>query len=380
MATHPHPLVFGVQETLKDWFVRGERVVPRPARPAVPEGEAPIRLEPSALEAAATFQYEHVLLLVMETVNEPRFARDFLGRKDGFYSKVKDQAAYFSRYYTTNLDSYTSLLAMLTSVQVPYRSYEAPAYFAGVNEAPNMVDALRGKGWKSLFVCTSEYPAFVPLLGQWNDTVHGRDLSHEGWASLGLNPVEAAVEDQAAISSMVSYMKAHRRTVVMLQMVFGHSPRWKALTGKGQLEYYDEFFEELYDDLHNSELAEKTLFVIVADHGARTDCAAAENYHVPLLVVGEGIVPSTNDGMFSHVDLQQIVGHYLCGLSLPTARDDVLVVGHSARWVYGQITISGSHMFIDALDGVVLSQEGDLLPRRVLDRFQAEIDSFARYQ
>jgi hypothetical protein len=381
ISTQPNPLIYSMQETLKDWFIRGKRVVPRPARAIVSEKETAIRLEPSPLDAIDTFRYNHIVILVMETVTESHFAKNFIERKDGFYAKMKDCAAYFDHYYTTNLDSYTSLIAMLTSVQVPYRAYDAPGYFTSVNQAPNMIGALSGKDWKSIFVCTAEYQPFVPMPAFWNSTVHGRDLpNNNNWASLGMNPVEAATEDKAAIPSIVAFVKANQRSIVMHEMVFGHSPRWTALTGKKQFEYYDEFFQELYGNLLEAGLAEKTLFVIVADHGERTDCTVAENYHVPLLIVGKGIKPSTNNGMFSHLDLQRIIGHYISDLPMPEARDDVLVVGHSGRWGYGLITRGGNSMFIDALDGVVLSKKGDLVPRTVFDRFQHAIDYFSRYQ
>ena len=119
------------------------------------------------------------MILVMETVSQADFAGYFLGQETGFYATVKDRAVYFDRYYTTNLDSYTSLLAMLTSVQVPYRAYESPQYFAGLNDAPNMIGTLTEKGWASLFVCTSEYQPFVPVPADWTATVHGHDLPNK---------------------------------------------------------------------------------------------------------------------------------------------------------------------------------------------------------
>ncbi len=377
----PNPLVYSTQETVKDWLIRGERVVPRPSRPMFSEEKLSDMVQPSPLETAERFQYDHVLLLVMETVNESDFAQRFLEQKDGFYAVVKDHAVYFSRYYTTNLDSYTSLLAMLTSVQVPYRAYEAPEYYSNVNNAPNMIDALNGKNWKSLFICTSDFQPFVPVRDVWTETIHGRDLPNKkDWVSLGVNPVEAATEDKAAILPIVDSIKSHQQTVILHEMVTGHSPRWKKLTGKGQFEYYDEYCKELYCNLQHAGLVEETIFIIVADHGKRTDSSVAENYHVPLLIAGNGIDPAIHERMFSHLDLQEIVGHYLCGLTMPKAREDVIVIGHSGRWVYGQITADSQQMFFDAFDGVVLGQKGDLMPQRVFDRFQGVINSFARYQ
>ncbi len=381
ISIQPNPLIYSGQEILRDWFTRGRRVVPRPTRPVAPQGPAVAPLDPSPLEAAVDFRYDHVLLLAMETVNESQFAPFVLGRKDGFCEALRDRAAYFRHYYATNLDSYTSLIAMLTSVQVPYRAYEMPEFFDPVNGAPNMIGALAGKGWSSLFLCTAEYLPFVPVHDFWSATISGRYLpGKERWVSVGQNLVEAGTEDKAAIPSILSFMKAHPRTVIMQEMVFGHSPRWKMLTGKGQLEYYDEFFRELHEETVKAGLAERTLFVIVADHGERKDSAVAENYHVPLLLVGQKVEPCVQDGMFCHLDLQQIVGHYLCGLPEPRPREQVLVIGHSGRWVYGQIALGGRQIFLDALDGTVLSRQGDLPVHDVFARFQAAVDFFARFQ
>ena len=127
-------------------------------------------------------------------------------------------------------------------------------------------------------------------------------------------------------------------------------------------------------------LADETLLIVVADHGDRSECTATESYHVPLLIAGAGISPAVHGEMLCHLDLQQMVGHYLSDLPPPLPRDNILVVGHTGRWVYGQITDDGQDLFIDAVDGVVLGQTGNLAPRSLYDRFQAEIDSFVRFQ
>jgi hypothetical protein len=75
-SIQPHPLVYSAQETLKGWLLRGRRIVPSPARPA--PAASPVPPAPSPLEAVATCRYDHVVLLVMETVNEAHFTRSFL--------------------------------------------------------------------------------------------------------------------------------------------------------------------------------------------------------------------------------------------------------------------------------------------------------------
>jgi hypothetical protein len=65
--------------------------------------------------------------VVLEGVTTARFEQEFLTRPQGYYAHVRDRSVYFDEYHTTNLDSYTSLIAMLTSVQVPYRAYADPS-------------------------------------------------------------------------------------------------------------------------------------------------------------------------------------------------------------------------------------------------------------
>jgi hypothetical protein len=375
----PHPFVYAVQDSLRSSLSGGRRVVPSLARPTKMVGGAGVAAnETSPLENLATGGYDHISILVFEGVTAARFEQEFLTRAKGYYAKVRARSAYFSGYHATNLDSYTSLIAMLTAVQVPYRAYADPASYESVNNGPNAVAALRRSGCHTLFLCTAENQPFVPVRSDWSRVMGERDLGAQPrWVTVGESKVEAAVEDLAAIPAILDFVRNHPRTMVMQEMVFGHSPRWIAKTGKEQLEYYDQYLLELLAGLEQAGLADRSLLVVVSDHGDRADSANVENYRVPLLVSGRNVPPSRTSAHLSHCDLPAILGHFLAGQPLPQARESLLTVGSTERWIYGEITSGGSYMFIENDTGAVLASNGILDASSLHRRFQSQLDVFA---
>ena len=381
LHTVPHPIVHSLQEVLRDTLVRGPRMVPHLRRPVLSKDTDDNVLPTSPFVAKKLDSYDHIVLLVMETVNESDFAREFTAGKDGFYGKVRDRSLYFSNYYTTNLDSYTSLLAMLTAVQVPYMSYDKPAYYDGVNSASNMVRSLKEQGWRCLFVCTAKHQPFIPVWADWSAKTHGSDIPDKDWVSLGVNRIEAAVEDKAASETIINFIKKHSKTFILQEMVYGHSKRWMMKTGTKQLAYYDDYFHSLYERVKELGLEDRTLFVIATDHGQRREDVNPCNYKVPLLVAGHSIKSCKKiDEQYCHLDLQEILAHVVYGSALPKRRSDVIVVGHSGRWTYGRIKDKNNYIFLDCRGGDILSQAGNYDPLSLYSDFQEIVDSFARYQ
>jgi len=383
LSPAPHPFVYAVQDSLRSRLAGGSRVVPSLTRPTKASAEGSASTDaPFPLDNLETVNYSHVVIVVCETVCSDDFERAFLTRPQGYYAQLRERSAYFSRYHATNLDSYTSLIAMLTAVQVPYRAYANPGSYESVNAASNVVSALRHCGSQALFLCTAEHQPFVPVRNQWNRVLGMRDLPlQSGWVTVGESKVEAAVEDRAAIPAILEFVASHARTLVMHELVFGHSPRWIAQTGQEQLAYYDRYLRELYDGLEQAGLADDCLLVVVADHGDRADSAKASNYRVPLLISGRGIPAARNTQFLSHCDLPGILAHYLADRTLPPARPSLRAVGSTERWIYGEIAANGSYLFIDNDRGASLAGHGTLDAGALYREFQAQVDAFAaKYQ
>ncbi len=72
---------------------------------------------------------------------------------------------------------------------------------------------------------------------------------------------------------------------------------------------------------------------------------------------------------------------FLAGRELPEARESILTVGSTERWVYGEITPNGDYLFIDNDTGSVLASHGIDDAKTTYERFQCQLNEFvARYQ
>lgn len=379
----PQPFVFSLQNTIQEWFLADKRVVPSLTRPLQSATAAAYDSSVfTIIDTCSSLRYNHVLMLVLEGVNSVSFEKEFLSRHDGYFAQVKNRSTYFSRYYATNLDSYTSLICMLTSVIVPYRSYSDPALYEGANNAPNIVKAVRRRGFKTLFISTYEYQPFVPVRNDWDRIVDMRDLPAENrYVSVGTNKMESATEDMAGLSTIVSFMRSHQQTFVLHELVYGHSPDWIMKTGIPQVEYYDRYIQAITHVLDSTGLGDQTLVVVVSDHGPRERSADINDYQVPLLLTGPS-VPSLVDSSFvSHMDLSLIISSYLVDGIPAAGRTSLFVVGSTENWVYGQITSDGSFLFIDDELGTVIASGGHLDAPNVHSGFQRLLNGFAaRFQ
>ncbi len=379
----PHPLLFSLQDSVIGWL-GGPRAVPRLVSPQHDATAQPEKAMPPDVfvDFPAAASVAHIIVVVMETVEQERFERELLTNPRSFIGSKQAEFRLFSAYHTPNLDSYTSLLAMLTGVSVPYQAYADPDRFSGINGAPNLVDTLRQTGRETLFICTANHQPFVPLRRAWHRVVTRSDLpANPSLVAVESPPIEAAVEDRAARPAIIEFVRRHPRTFVMQECVFGHAQVWLDRTRTSQLEYMDRYIGELIHDLQAGNDWNRTLLVLVADHGSREDAANPEHYRVPLVLWGPGVKPGRDTRFLSHLVLPLILREVLTGTNGAPATaggSPVLTVGHSGSWIYGEIRADGTSQFIENVRGRVLGGRGNVDPIALHRRFQANLAAFAR--
>ena len=375
----PQPVVSSVNEELAIRASNSPRAVPR-LKPAPRRRSGEPRSIPAESKRFGETKVAHLFLIVLEGVTADEFEREFMqGRSSRFYGRVAKQSRYFENYYTNNLDSYTSLMAMLTSEQVPYRSYTDTTLYDAVNESANLARDFRQSGFETHFVSTYDYQPFVPVRKEWTSILHLRDLPTSGkWLTVESGRMESATEDRAAIPTITSLAKSNPKTLILHELAWGHTTAWRAKTGLTTLAYYDKYFNELLDRLEADGTWPRSMIVIVSDHGNRFGAANSANYRVPLLIAGPGVMAGRDGNLRSHLDLRGIVEAFVDGKAMPEPRQRILVTGSTEKWVYGQIDASGANLFIDDKSGRVLSRHGNLDPSLVNRAFQGLIDEFAK--
>lgn len=371
----PQPFVFSLQNTIESILKNEKRIVPSLTR-TFPDPKTDTIQDELKYSISGFINYKHILLIVFEGVTSKDFEKNFSVIQNGFYDRNKCHSVYYNNYYATNMDSYTSLISMVTGIQVPYRAYTDERIYYKVNSAPSITHVLWNRGFYNSFISTYEYQPFVPTRDYWNNIYDRKDLSINNWLSIGSSRMESATEDKAAISTIVDNLKIHENTFILHELVYGHSPEWFAKTGKTQLDYYNEYLLELSEKLEKEKLLSTTLFVIVSDHGDRAKSSEADNYRVPLLIVGEQISYQIRDELLNHLDLPQIIYHYAASEEHPVSRDKMFFVGSTEKWIYGQMNKKGECLFIDDAAGTILSQMGGLKPIEVRNEFQNNLNIF----
>jgi membrane-anchored protein YejM (alkaline phosphatase superfamily) len=368
--------VFSLQRTIESIIKNEKRVVPSLTR-SLSKSLTAYDRNTLSFSAKEISKFKHILLIVMEGVTSKEFENEFLTISGGFYEQHQSHAVYYNNYYATNLDSYTSLISMVTSVQVPYRAYADERLFNNVNTAPSITQDLHNRGFNTVFLSTYEYQPFVPTRNYWDRICERKDLpSLDRWLTTGSSKMESATEDKAAISTIIDNMRAHDKSFILHELVYGHSPEWRAKTGKTQLYYYNEYLIELSEQLNREHLLSKTLFVIVSDHGDRAKSSEIDNYRVPLLVVGDGIPYRNRDELLSHLELPQIFYYYTASDNHPVSTKKLFFVGSTETWVYGTMNNSNEYLFIEDPSGTVLTQQGSLQPMDVRNEFQNYVHGF----
>lgn len=369
----PNPFIYSFQSEIESIIKNEKRIVPS----LILYGKAEFgKISTLDYPPGEIKNYKNIIIVVLEGVTANDFENEFMEIKGGFFESNKNKSVYYNNYYASNLDSYTSLIAMMTGIQVPYRSYSDPNIYEKVNYEPNLVEYFNQKGFTSSFISTFEYQPFIPSQESWNNIFARKDLSDiDKWVSVGSSKMEMATEDKVAITKIVSEVKRNDKNFVLHELVYGHSPEWRATTGKTQLVYYDEYLKDLSDKLRENNILDNTLFVIVSDHGDRARAADVENYRIPLLIMGENSSNGINNIFLSHLDLPKIIYSFLQVGGRLAGSDMIFTVGSSEKWTYGVITKDKNYVFIDNAKGTIISRL-ELDPVAVSKSFQEYINGF----
>lgn len=372
----PNPWLHSGAQSLSAFAFPGRRTVDSLARPVGNDGAGMVAgLKPEARVPAGAAS--HIFFIVMEGVSAREFEDRFLGADGDVHIAGLEEPLYFQNYHSTNLDSHTSLIAMLTGVQVPYRAYADVSLYSGVDGASNLPRLFRDAGFRTSFISTYRHQPFVPARGDWDDILDGGDLvSDDKWLGVEGSPIEAAFEDKAAIGAIARLAATHDKTFILHELAYGHSDEWMKTGGGSQLDYYEQYLRELSSVLEKIGIPGDSLLVIVSDHGDRTLEDVAENYRVPLLLSGKGVSPGTDTFFRNHLDLPPIVLGAMGGGDIPPERQEIFVVGPTGRWVYGRILRDKSALFIDNESGTVTTKRGEDEPSAVRSGFQELLNRF----
>jgi hypothetical protein len=292
--------------------------------------------------------YKKIIVLVMESISYDEFFNHGKNDQQGDRNRIFDNCLQYTNYYTNNLDSYTSLIAMLHSTFVPFQAYVDESRYKFVNERNNLVRIFKQNGYRTLFLTSygEQQKRFIPALKEWDEVVCMKQFP-DNFVKVTSNKIESASEDRAVFGDLIRFVRDHDQAFVFQEMVYGHTAEWKSKTGIGTLDYYRQYFQALNDTLAASNLLEGSLIVITSDHGPRQDAQLAANYHVPLMLLTARPENTRVTSLCSHLDFREILLGVMSGKPMDIGRQKIWTVGNSGDYIYGMIGSAGQYVFVD---------------------------------
>lgn len=294
--------------------------------------------------------YNRIIVLVMESVNYENFINASVPDSNSFYNIHKKNLILYKNYYTLNLDSYSSILAMLNSLFIPYQAYVNDKKFSFVNNRNSLVRFFNKNGYSTLFLTSYgiQQERFLPDLNDWTQRIFMDSISgNQKFASVTSNKIEYACEDLAVFDDMMNFLKSNKKSFILQEMVYGHTIAWKQKTGIETIDYYNQYFEKTINELKKNNILDSTLLVVVSDHGPRNRPYNTENYHIPLLFYSADINSNENTKFLSHIDFKDILLSNISDYQYKPLEKDIYTVGNSGEFIYGTIKKDGNYIFIN---------------------------------
>ncbi len=327
-----------------------------------------------------TSKYNRIIVLVMEGINYKDYWAQSNAEKNSFPNKYIQNIISFDNYHTLNLDSYTSLIAMLNNIFVPYQAYVDERWYAFVNRQNNLVRLFNANGFNTNFLTSygDQQKRFVPDISEWAQVVCLKDIENlTGFAKVTTSKIESAAEDLAVFDDIIRIVRKNPKCFIFQEMVYGHMASWKEQTGIDAVQYYNQYFTKTIETLKNNNLDDSTLVIMVSDHGPRDNAFTTENYHIPMLVWAMDLQAGKNNSFTSHLDFKDILLGLMTGNDSIANQDSIFTMGNSGELVYGQLTANNKYVFINNRMSNVKSNLDEKSVKKFNRAFQDYLNYFA---
>lgn len=261
--------------------------------------------------------YDRVLVFVMESVMYHEFVDDTatMSEKDNFFSKTKSISHTYTNYYTLNQDSDPSLFAMFTSIFIPFEAYvhsnPESLYYDSIMSNNNLIEYFNYNNFSTHYIISAmESPATGIKFG-WYRTHNLRvfDSTNKDYLCLHVFEFQRGCEDKIMLEETKKIIKNNPKLFLLQEFVYGHGEKYIIEKGVSPTKYYSEYLDNIYDYLIAESLLDRTLIVVVSDHGNKgvDFMRSRHGYHIPLILISTIFASSINNDFSSHLDFKDIL-------------------------------------------------------------------------
>jgi hypothetical protein len=267
-------------------------------------------------EPPFTTPFDKVLVFVMETTteNDLESQRKVLD-PNSFARAAVEHAHRYTRYFPGNQDSRTGMLGMLSARFNPYEAYTdaAVAKYKDIARPVSLVDHMRKLGYRSGFALSQIELELIVRDLRWDEVMH---LSEAETAQakrdfLCFHPYEFehSCEDRAILPKVLDFLDRSPRAFLYQEFVWGHSFLYNEAASKTNAEYYSSYIDAVIAHLRARGELERTLIVLVSDHGYRDKKWQADptRYQIPLWFYAPHFEAKQDGRLLSHLDFKDLL-------------------------------------------------------------------------
>ena len=319
--------------------------------------------------------FDKVLVFVMETMTSEVMEREQRALPPtSFVQHARDHAHVYTRYFATNQDSRTGMLAMLGSRFIPYEAYteEGRDHYMFLGKKSSLVDPFAKLGFRTAFAVSQEELELVVTDLPWDEIIHLEpgDVKKLAGKALCFVPYEFehSCEDRALLPRVLAFLDQNERAFLYQEFIWGHASEYNDASGKTNTEYYSAYLDTVVEHLARTGALERTLIVLTSDHGFRDKGLQSQRsvYQLPLLLFSPRFSPREDARLFSHLDFKSLVMHELWpDRPSPSESPFVMMMGPTGTSFVAALTQPGQFMLLKARDGAryLVHAEGPLTPR-----------------
>jgi len=304
--------------------------------------------------------FKKIVVIVFETTNEHTLREEIAALPArSFLRRAASNAHVYDRYYTSNQDSRTGMLGMLSSRFIPYDAYTEAGrdHYMHLAMRSSLPDLFHGFGYETAFAVSQtelelvvselKWQQILSLSDQEADAAHGKFLC--------FNPYqfEHSCEDKALLPKVTKFLAQHDRAFVYQEMIWGHTVEYNEASGKSNAAYYSEYLDALVAALASAGVLDDTLIAISADHGLRNKALQLEPNigQVPLWFYAPRFQATHNQGLYSHLDFKDLLLHELIAGSAEIADNPfVFIVGPTGTSFRSVVTREGGFIVFKERD------------------------------
>lgn len=281
-----------------------------PFAPSVLDRRAPVPAAPFATP------FDKVLVFVMETTTEDDLEQQRQKlTPDSFGRAAIPHVHRYTRYFPGNQDSRTGMLGMLSARFNPYEAYtdEAVAKYKDIARPTSLVDHMRTFGYRTGFALSQVELELIVRDLSWDEVMHlSEDESIEAKARfLCFHPYEFehSCEDRAILPKVLDFLDRSPRAFLYQEFVWGHSFLYNEAARKTNAEYYSSYVDAVIAHLRERDELERTLIVLVSDHGYRDKKWQADptRYQIPLWFYAQRFEAKQDERLLSHLDFKDLL-------------------------------------------------------------------------